>query len=213
MKNYILILLSVIGVTLLLNSAPKNHPDILSDIDTTASKSLVVPVTETHLEPITEDVSSIQIDSTFNSTQPETPIKSSRTPNYSISKVSANIAKNPGNDIIKVGKLIYGHNSTKLLGSALKLGTGSIFTVSENGTTTTYQVASTALFKKLDNYTLNLCNANNYTDCNHGTYYMESFKNAYFKGKNYSIALFTCDGDSLGGGDATHRKVVFANQI
>ena len=34
-----------------------------------------------------------------------------------------------------------------------------------------------------------------------------------FMGARYDIALFTCTGRALAGGDATHRKVVFAVEL
>lgn len=213
MKNYILILLSVLGVSFLLNSIASAQPESVNKIasNATSVETLTIPITESYLESSIEDITSVNTGANAFATR----IASSAitAPNYTVSYVGSDVAKNPYNNIIRVDKLIYGHNSYNLLGSALKLGAGSTFTITENGVTATYRVATTALFKKLDDYTLSLCSGNNYEDCNSGIYYMDSFKNAYFQGQNYSVALFTCDGTALGGGDASHRKVVFAYQI
>ena len=216
MKNYILILLSVLGVSFLLNSIVSVQPDFLTEIasDTVSAKSLTIPTTESYLESDIEDITSVHTNTNSASGFTARIANSTVTaPNYTITYVGSNVTKNPYNNIIRVNKLIYGHNSYNLLGTALNLGSGSIFTVTENGVTTTYKVVTTALFKKLDDYTLSLCSGNNYENCNSGIYYMDGLRNAYFQGQNYGVALFTCDGTSLGGGDASHRKVVFAYQI
>ena len=43
--------------------------------------------------------------------------------------------------------------------------------------------------------------------------YMRQVADAKSDGVQYSISLMTCYGRALGGGDATHRFVIFANAI
>ena len=216
MRKYVMILLSIVGITFLLNSASEDKTNSLANLNVntdTPVKALMIPTTEAYPELTFEEIASTSASTTFVSSYSNTSTKSSSAPNYTITRVGSDVAKNPENNIIRVNKLVYGHNSSKLLGSALNLSIGSIFTVTENGVSTTYKVGNVALFKKIDNYTLSLCANNNYEDCGHSTYYMNSIQNAYFKGQNYNIALFTCDGTNLGGGDATHRKAIFAYQV
>ena len=216
MRKYVMILLSVIGITFLLNSATPDESNSLSNLNVntdTPVKALIIPTTEAYPELEFKEIATSSASTTFVSSHSNVSAKSSNTPNYTVTKVGSDVTKNPGNDIIRVNKLIYGHNSANLLGSALNLKIGSIFTIAENGVTTTYKVGNVALFKKIDNYTLSLCANNSYEDCGHSTYYMNSIKNATFKGQNYNVALFTCAGSNLSGGDATHRKVIFAYQV
>ena len=113
-------------------------------------------------------------------------------------------------DIYKTGKLIYGHDSDHLLASAKSLQIGSTFTVVENGITSTYQVSDFRIFYKSSIYDLELCTSG-YDNCAGGTYHTDFFQtSSTFRGQNYDVALFTCDGPNVSG---THRRVVFANKI
>ena len=98
-------------------------------------------------------------------------------------------------------KFLYGHNSAGVFGFLPSVGVGQTFTLTYTGVTTTYQVMEKVEYAKSSPTTLNL-NGRDYSM-------------AYIaKGMNkYSLTLMTCSGRSLGGGDATHRLVLYANAI
>lgn len=106
-------------------------------------------------------------------------------------------------DIYRTGALVYGHNTWNLMGNLSSLGIGSNFTITEGGVTTTYQVANVVLFEKNDNK----------LQLNGSGSYMAAVAQATHMGQHYSVALMTCAGQSYGNGDASHRLVVFANQV
>ena len=105
-------------------------------------------------------------------------------------------------DIYKYKKMIYGHNSWNLLGSLNDRYVGEVFTITEGGVTRNYQVTDKRIYQKTADG--NLENDKNT---------MKDIVNARNGGAVYDVALMTCYGRSLGGGDATHRLVIFANAI
>ena len=120
--------------------------------------------------------------------------------NLAVTEVS-NLVKKPGNATMKYGKMIYGHNSAEIFGSLKSLGIGSVFSVELNGITTNYRVSEKITFEKASTTTLKF---------NGQTYTMDALtRNA----KGHSLMLMTCDGQSLGDEDATHRLAVFADAI
>ena len=220
MKNYFLILLSVAGLGIMADNV---RPDTIrstiaasSEIAVTEENPTLPKISQTQAKNV-QDISSnakITTISTARTASHGYAASNTSIPNYRVTIYSGEIiSRNLSyNDIYKTKKLIYGHNSSNLLGSLKNLSIGSTFTITENGSTSTYQVADVRIFHKSDNYTLDLCNSG-YNNCNGGSYYLNTLQNATFRGKNYDVALFTCDGTSLGGGDATHRRVVFAYQV
>ena len=98
-------------------------------------------------------------------------------------------------------KFLYGHNSAGVFGFLPSVGVGTVFSLTYNGVTTNYRVMEKVEYAKSSPTTLNL-NGRDYSM-------------AYIaKGMNkYSLTLMTCSGRSLGGGDATHRLVLYANAI
>ena len=217
MKNYLLVLLTIAGVGLLIDNINPATP--VSGATTSAEIAGIEEIpTLSKIEAIkTESIQ--EISATAKTTTVSTGrITSSNTassgPNYRVTAYPSTVQAHnlTGNDIYKTKKLIYGHNSAALLGSIRNLGIGATFTITENGVTNTYQVAESVIFQKTGERTLGLCTSG-YDNCNGGTYYVANLQNASFRGKSYSVALFTCDGTNLGGGDATHRRVVFANKI
>ena len=109
-----------------------------------------------------------------------------------------------GNHVNKIGKLFYGHNSNAVFGALPGLGAGSTFTVVYGGETTTYRIAGTEIFEKNQaNGRLQLDGKGNY---------MASIKNS---ARGHDLALMTCYGDPIEGkpGDATHRFVIYADEI
>ena len=112
-------------------------------------------------------------------------------------------------DIYKTNKLVYAHNTANLMGNLSSLGVGAVFTVTEGGVTTSYKVSNVVVYEK------NVVRGNGVLQRNGQGSYMRSVMNAIDKdtGAPYDLALMTCSGRALGGGDATHRLVVFANAI
>ena len=108
-----------------------------------------------------------------------------------------------GNHVNKYDSLLYGHNSYNVFAPVLSMGVGSTFTVTYGGVTTTYQVANAITFEK-NGELLQLNGSGNF---------MNPVSRAVHMGVHYDIAVMTCAGQSLGGGDATHRYVLFANAV
>lgn len=102
-------------------------------------------------------------------------------------------------DIYRTGKFIYAHNTSGLLGNLPTLAAGEVFTITENGVTRSYRVAYGELYEKAANGYLR--------GSREVTYEVE------IEAKGHSIVMMTCAGTPLGGGDATHRYVVFADAI
>ena len=215
MKRFFLILLSVVCASFLFSNA-----HLATSVSSVAVPSEIITnvptlskIDQISAVPKKEITTTAKI--TTTSKQSSRIVKSSTsTHNYSVTIHSSAIkSRNLSySDIYKTKNFIYGHNTSGTLGSIKNLTSGSIFTVTENGTTSTYQVANVQIFYKSDDYTLSLCK-NGYNDCTSGTYYISSLQYATFRGTKYDIALFTCDGTALGGGDSTHRRIVFANKI
>ncbi|MBR2803383.1 sortase [Candidatus Saccharibacteria bacterium] len=106
-----------------------------------------------------------------------------------------------GNHVNRFGKLLYGHNSGAVFARLNELGVGSTFTIREGGEAITYVVAEVAMFEKnQENGRLQIDGSGNYM-------------NSVAKAWGHSVALMTCAGTPLGGGDATHRLVVFADAL
>lgn len=227
MKNYLLILLSVVGVHILINASPIFDTDISTEINSnfnSTPENILIPTVDDYSGIAIEEIATTaNIAPTYTAQLASYPLSrtTSSTPqsisqpqmiNYTITAKSDTIVKNPGSNIYRTNQIVYAHNSSALLGSIRSFTIGSNFTITENGITNTYEVADIEIFKKVDDYTLKLCDIANYDNCYDATYYMSTLENAKFRGKVYNLALMTCDGTSLGNGDATHRRVVFAYQ-
>ncbi len=214
MKNYIMVILATLITGIMLNNANVVKANVSTDVSNVSEVAPISPL-DSLKEKETEKIASnanISVKSTVKTTS------AAKTTNYTVTKVVKsnseynNIAHNLSKyDIYRFNKLVYAHNSSNLLGSIKNLTMNDTFTLTENGVKTTYKVAETKIFEKVDDYTLALCTSG-YTNCN-GSFYMSSLMNARLNGKSYSIVLFTCDGTSKGNGDATHRRVVFAYQV
>lgn len=115
-----------------------------------------------------------------------------------------------GDHVNKYGdKFLYGHNSSAVFGGLANLSVGQTFSVDYDGVVNTYQIAKMVTFaKNFERGTLE------YGDSSYN-YFPALARRAQF-GKNgpiYDLSIMTCAGTSLGGGDATHRLVIFANKI
>lgn len=93
-------------------------------------------------------------------------------------------------------KFLYGHNTSKVFGPIRSLSNGATFTVLMDGQESTYQIMYTETMErpKVEKNMLGIAYAT-------------------YNGVRYDLSLMTCAGTSLGGGDATHRFVIFANKI
>ena len=102
-------------------------------------------------------------------------------------------------DIYKFKKLIYGHNSGNLLGNLGSLAIGEVFTITEGGVTKNYRVADKVTYRKT---------ADGYLENDKSL-----MRQIAYDAMGHSVALMTCAGQPLGGGDATHRLVIYADAI
>lgn len=111
-----------------------------------------------------------------------------------------------GGHVNKYGaKFLYGHNSAAVFGGIVNMGVGSTFSVTYGGVTTNYQVANVVIFEKnTDNGLLQL---------NGSGSFMNAVARAVHLGVHYDLSVMTCYGTSYGNGDASHRYVLFANQM
>jgi sortase (surface protein transpeptidase) len=114
----------------------------------------------------------------------------------------ADTAVDAGDHVNKYGaKFLYGHNTSAVFGNLTSVGVGNVFTVAYGGTSRNYQVQEVQIFEKTSPKQLSASGRD---------YRMSYIANGMGR---YDIVLMTCYGTMLGGGDATHRYVVFANAI
>ena len=205
-RLFLLLICSLLGIV--------NAPDILtaSDMAPVAGLSNVgvvetVPLPEPEPEPVivTAAVSRPQVTYTAPAVQPVevAPANSISIAGRVIPVVDvADTAVDAGNHVNKYGaKFLYGHNTSAVFGNLTSVGVGNVFTVAYNGTSRNYQVQEVQIFEKTSPTQLSV----------DGRDYRMSF---IANGKNrYDLVLMTCYGTMLGGGDATHRYVVFANAV
>lgn len=109
------------------------------------------------------------------------------------------IAKNLSySDIYKYRKLVYGHNTSNLLGNLKELSIGDVFTITENGVVKNYRVSDKKRYEKT---------ADGYLEGD------SKLMGRIASAMGHNIALMTCDGESRGGGDAQYRLVIYADAI
>ncbi|MBR3052416.1 hypothetical protein IKG60_02240 [Candidatus Saccharibacteria bacterium] len=127
--------------------------------------------------------------------QPAAPVVTNYTVTYNVVSVAEYnaLAYNLSySDIYKFRKLVYGHNSSNLLGSLAHKNVGETITVTEGGVATSYQIVwKQELHKESAN--------------NLGGYTMSSIANGLGM---YDLAFVTCSGY----GDTPYRWVLFANR-
>ena len=121
-----------------------------------------------------------------------------RVANYTVTGYSGEITLNPVG-IMKTGDLIYGHNSWDLMGSLSARYAGEMFTITEGGVVQNYRVVAVVTYEKTADGYLN------------GDPYLMG--DIAYGAMGHSVALMTCAGQMLGGGDATHRLVIYADAI
>ena len=107
-------------------------------------------------------------------------------------------AYDAGSRVYKFRKMFYGHNSAAVFGG---IDNASEFSVTLNGVVHRYRVMERHTFEKHSATQLSL---------NGQVYSMAALVNNAW---GYDVIIVTCAGQSLGNGDATHRLVLFANEI
>lgn len=102
---------------------------------------------------------------------------------------------------------LYGHNTANVFGGLAHLGEGARFTVTLGGETKTYQVVRRVLQLK--------SHFEGTTTVSGRTMKVMKAFTAYggYEDNYYDYILMTCAGTSYGNGDASHRLVLFANEI
>ena len=121
--------------------------------------------------------------------------------NYTVTGYSGGIMVDPVG-IIRTGDLIYGHNSWDLMGSLEQRYVGEVFTITEGGVTRSYRVAAVVKYAKTSDEVYDYLDGDKYL-----------MGDIVYGAMGYSVALMTCTGEMIGGGDATHRLVVYADAI
>lgn len=97
---------------------------------------------------------------------------------------------------------LFGHNSPAVFRDLPTLSIGSTFRARIDGQDRTYIVRRALTVEKAAIGTKS-----------HDINGMYDLVNARYDGANYSLALMTCAGESRPGGDATHRFLLFADQV
>ncbi|MBR2994129.1 hypothetical protein IKF43_01915 [Candidatus Saccharibacteria bacterium] len=177
-------------------------PEFLTASDSFVASTPEFNAVETIVEPEPEpaqEVAPVVINYTAPAAgyQPAAP----QTKNYTVTIFTDKmIAENLSyNDIYKFRKLVYGHNSGNLLGNLGSLAVGEVFTIAEGGVAKSYRVADKVTYRKTADG--NLENDSSL------------MRKIAYSAMGHSVALMTCAGQPLGGGDATHRLVVYADAI
>ena len=102
-------------------------------------------------------------------------------------------------------RFYYGHNSASVFGGLVNYGVGSTFSINYGGVQHNYRVAKTVIYEKnAELGTLQL---------NGSGSYMKAVAKARSDNIQYDISLMTCYGTSYANGGASHRLVIFANEI
>lgn len=209
MRDYILVLLAVLGIGAIFAPETPATPDL--DTNTTQAVSTMTLPELTKFDEISLDNISEIAEITKKPVATTTKTSSAKTtasavpsiPTYSVTRYSSSIVAHPDySNIYKTGKLVYAHNTGKLFGGIRSFSVGATFNLIENGVTTTYKVSDIKTFEKNpENGLLQLNGSGNYM----GTIVKTAF--------HHDVALMTCTGTSYGNGDASHRLVIFADKV
>ena len=194
-----------------IKDANKNTPEKPITTKTNTYKTASTSVESTATKTPTAQSTTKPESSTHNhiATKAEAPANSITIAGRTIEIIDvSSTAVDAGNHVNRTGKFLYGHNSSTVFGGLKNLSTGSTFTVKTAGITKTYKVMNKVTYiKDQTSKQLKLEGKN--------TVYTASVMNAYDRDKGiyYDLSIMTCAGQSLGGGDATHRLVIFANEV
>lgn len=209
MKNYLLVLLAVLGIGILLGQCSSKTDEILAT-DTVNANEVAEIQLFSELEEA-DELAVEQISETANISQPiyhnYTSFVQAVQPaapsilNYNVVNRPA-ITKDPGYTINKTGKLIWGHNDANLLLSALSLRAGSVFNVTdENGVVNSYTVSSTRIYavSELEEMT---------SGTKHNRMWEVTYQAQDDAGVQHALAILTCYEQTR---SAAHRFVVYAD--
>lgn len=114
---------------------------------------------------------------------------------------------------------IYGHNSGNIFGILHSAYVGQTFSVTFGGVTKNYVVSRIVDYENnynpaLGKYRLQLDGQGDYNEAVKNGINKKSYAmNGESPQEYHSISLLTCYGTMLGGGNATHRRVVFGDEI
>lgn len=113
------------------------------------------------------------------------------------------------------GKFIYGHNSSDVFGVLYSAAAGQVFSVTLGGVTQNYVIADIVVYEKnQSNGLLQVNGHGNYMNSVAAGIKKEVSEETGQVGMSYyDLSLMTCYGTMLGGGDASHRLVIFAYGI
>lgn len=100
---------------------------------------------------------------------------------------------------------IFAHNSTALFGGLKDLGVGTGFSVTVGGQTVSYQVSRRVVYCDYSNV--------GYPCSNYVDPVLNMWDVIRPGRQGADLSLMTCAGASIGGGDATHRLVIFARRV
>lgn len=185
------------------NPSASTTPSAVSSapVSSLATYSTPIPITSSTLD-------SSSISTSTSSPAPAVPAPKSTSPTIStptititgrtlpIFKVSHTLTDS-GDAVAQYGdKFLYGHNTAPVFRDLASLQIGSRFTISRSGSTKIYQIRHFETMTKSDT-------AN----------FMWAIVHADFRGQTYDLSLMTCAGAPRPGRDATHRLILFADQI
>ena len=222
-RLFLLLIFSLIGVISNPSILIANQVEDISSPEFNAVETIIVehevvesPKVDIALQPASDNaVSDVKIAST-------TPVVTTPANNITIAGRFIPLIQTGSTDVVydnaasRYGeKFVYGHNTGNVFGVLYGAWSGQTFSVTMNSVTKNYMVSDVVIYEKNQ--------ANGLLQINGHGNYMKSVANAIKKTINettsqvdltyYDLSIMTCYGTMLGGGDATHRFVIFANAI
>lgn len=160
-----------------------------------------IPLSERELEPepVVESVVATRAPQAGIVTAPVTPNYTVTSYVGSISEYVASYNNLSYSAIYKYNKMVYGHNTANLLGSLANCYVGETITITEGGVARNYRVSEKVYYNKTADGNLN-----------NDPRLMSNIANTAL---GHDVAMMTCAGQMIGGGDATQRLVIYADAI
>ena len=192
MKNYILVLLAVLGVGVMVTPEVSKAEEVATSMDP-----------ETSILNEIEPIEAAAISEIATSGAISAPVVSRK---VALAKTGANGGVSMAD--YRTGNLLFAH-ANRAFSNLKSLTDGDTFSVYENGTVTNYRVSKVRYFKKVSADGLVLC-TNGLENCG-GLKQMARIKAAQYIDEDsvlrtHKIALMTCAGNN-----DSHRLVVFAD--
>ena len=167
--------------------------------DARAVETIPLSEPEPEPEPVIESVVATRAPQAGIVTAPVTPNYTVTSYVGSISEYVASYNNLSYSAIYKYNKMVYGHNTANLLGSLANRYVGETITITEGGVARNYRVSEKVYYNKTADGNLN-----------NDPRLMSNIANTAL---GHDVALLTCAGQMLGGGDATQRLVIYADAI